>query len=468
MGAIGPDWAPRYFSDVPPPWALDQVAAAFLRECRVHSAPLQQLATVRAALRRGAIARAALELRGHLDGLTAGADDVALLCRAVDDACAGVSLDVDGADQRHAAALRCRIAAELLDTVVGARLVTCLANRLDASTAVAPGQPYPRVRPRLTDLFSGRLTTRPDRQDEFPIDHLPSLAIADDSDVQLRFDFSLSPLLPIPTRGTLLAGVFPISGVVDDGGDDEAMQVRRPVGDELRFVVEPVNPGHNERALLRLLAAADAQGCTIAIVPELCVGGGAVVAARRWLADHAASLELVACGSAHHDEGGRRYNRSTVLIRERDGRRVKAFHHDKFNPFGYGQAGNDAEPIYEAIDCPVANVTSWVRLGAATPGEPSRALWSYAALICKDLFRERVDAALQRARVGLLLVPAMSERLVTFEQIAMGTARTQTITVIANQDPTEIGLVVVQPVEGAGLRTWSRPRSGIEVIVLCD
>lgn len=173
----------------------------------------------------------------------------------------------------------------------------------------------------------------------------------------------------------------------------------------------PANSVAQQRTIEELLRRASEMGVDVAVFPELSVDEDIV----RWLElqwAESTDLPILFAGSAHLAEGGRRVNRSTVLLPGVGA----AWRHDKFTVF------EDRDGSRE----PIEPDKPYITLGCGR-------LVRVATLICKDALSADIARLVADLGVHLLAVPAMSRGLGDFSTAAsLLIARSQGATVVAN------------------------------------
>ncbi len=175
--------------------------------------------------------------------------------------------------------------------------------------------------------------------------------------------------------------------------------------------IGPVDSEAQQSVLSEMLQQARERGVGMVVLPELSVDGNiAESLASEW--EQSTDYPMLFAGSAHLLDGGRRVNRTTVLLPGVGA----AWHHDKTVAF------EDREGNREPID----------------PGEPCITLGCgyqvrVATLICKDALDADTYRLVADLGVHVLAVPAMSDRLGDFAAAANELiAQAQGATVVAN------------------------------------
>lgn len=175
--------------------------------------------------------------------------------------------------------------------------------------------------------------------------------------------------------------------------------------------IGPADAATQQATIVELLEQANRSGVDVAVLPELSVDSGIVeFLSQKWA--EATNQPIVFAGSSHFVDGGRRVNRTAVLL---PGVGV-AWSHDKFSVF-VDQDGN-REPIDLDEPCITLGCGHVVRI---------------ATLICKDALNPSAARLMADLGVHLLAVPAMSDRLGDFTGIAHQLiSRSQGAAVVAN------------------------------------
>lgn len=443
--------------------AID-AAARLLRRCRDERDLLATVQAARIALKRpGPRIVSKLEVLARELAAASGTPGPQLSPAELEDVCQlaeRLCAPLVPSEHQAATVLRCRIAAEVLEAGWGAMFG--LALRVRGDHPARAGDPIPRVRPDLSLLFDSKLTTDVQRLDEFRSDELARLGIA--ATAGARFAIATSrEMFPEPHRELRIAWFDPLRAICypdQAAGDHDAQIVITRAADDStpgRFHLFPVAGTVNKDAALALLKAADERGAEIAIAPELTIAHEAIDAVRAWL-ESAEHVRMIVCGSAHVltvPEPPAFANRITVLVRRAGGRQVRAFTHDKFNPFDFVHAGHT---YYEDIACDAPTITSMIVADwSAAPGQdPLR--WSYAVSLCKDLMSDAFKTVFADVRAAMLLAPLMTPKTSSLEADVHGLVGShQTTSVLANHNTAEAQPAVIlhRPMEGG---EWTSPR----------
>lgn len=206
------------------------------------------------------------------------------------------------------------------------------------------------------------------------------------------------------------------------------------------YPVGPVDAITQRSVIDDLLEQARSRGAKAAVLPELSVDASVLEALESEWAE-ATDRPILFAGTFHDVDGGRRINRTKVLLPGVGA----AWSHDKSAAFV------DREGRREPIDPVEPSIT----LGC---GELVRV----ATLICKDALGVDVARLVADLGVHLLVVPAMSDRLGDYSNVANELIRrSQGATVVANNprlwngDDVEHALLG-QPVKSASRRTLER------------
>lgn len=207
---------------------------------------------------------------------------------------------------------------------------------------------------------------------------------------------------------------------------------------ELSLPPSPMGPGNSQAqrsTIDRLLVEAIEEGVDIVVLPELSVTEDIV----EWLSERwarSADLPILCAGSAHLVEGGRRVNRTTVLLPGVGA----AWHHDKFTVFE--DRDGQQEPIDPAEPCVTLGCGHLVRV---------------ATLICKDALSTDLAGLVADLGVHLMAVPSMSSTLGEFSTAAnLLISRSQGATVVANNPRVWDGTLVAHALLGQPVRQTDR------------
>lgn len=175
--------------------------------------------------------------------------------------------------------------------------------------------------------------------------------------------------------------------------------------------IGPADTTAQESTIVNLLAQAKTLGVAVVVIPELSVDENILaVLDREW--SEATNLPMLFAGSIHLVDGDQRVNRTTVLLPGVGA----AWNQDKNVAFE-DREGN-REPIDPCEPCITLGCGDLVRV---------------ATLICKDALSPEMASLIAELGVHLLVVPAMSDRLWDFSNVASQLiARSQGATVVAN------------------------------------
>lgn len=175
--------------------------------------------------------------------------------------------------------------------------------------------------------------------------------------------------------------------------------------------IGPADANAQQSVIVDLLNRTRSVGAKIAVLPELSVDENIVKSLHREWAG-STNRPILFAGSTHLVDGGRRVNRTTVLLPGIGA----AWTHDKSAVF-VDRKGN-REPIDPGQPCITLGCGEMVRI---------------ATLICKDALSPDLSRLVADLGVHLLTIPAMSNRLGDFSNIAHKLIeRSQGATVVAN------------------------------------
>ena len=274
------------------------------------------------------------------------------------------------------------------------------------------GDPVPLDGPDLRGILAMRSTSPPWRLAN-RLDETRHIRLAGEWAVQFRiiFDYSLfKTLAGAITADTVVATCHPNRSLAE-------LDLSR--GDNgWTFPIGPVDESRQHAEINRLIASAIDAGAQIVVLPELCVTEDLAASLGSWVR-RPDGLKLLVAGSYHHyghqaddPRPHRRRNTAIGWVRGSD----TPLHHDKYSPAD--------RPVAEGIE-----PEGWpeVRIYVTADG------WHLAIAICRDLLNPQAVNALSEAGVNLLLVPAMSETLMTFGgPVAHMVGARQALVAIAN------------------------------------
>lgn len=257
------------------------------------------------------------------------------------------------------------------------------------------GDPVPLDSPDLRDVLAMRSTSPPWRLAN-RLDETRHIRLAGEWAVQFRiiFDYSLfETFADAITADTVVATCHPNRSLAE-------LDLSRGL-DRWTFPIGPLDPARQHAEINRLIATAATAGAQIVVLPELCITEDLAASLQQWVR-RPDGLRLLVAGSYHHDHdrhpaAGSRPNRrrNTAIGWVRGSHRPLL--HDKYSPAD--------RPVVEGIE-----PEGWpqVRIYVTADG------WHLAIVICRDLLNPQAVNALSEAGVNLLLVPTMSETLMTF------------------------------------------------------
>lgn len=256
----------------------------------------------------------------------------------------------------------------------------------------AVGDPLPLGAPDLPRISDLSATSPPWRLAN-RLDQTRRIRLAGEWAVQYRvvFDYSLYDLLSgVVDADTIIATCHPNQSL------DELSAPM--VAGGRRFPVAPVNLAAQRAVLTRLMDTAAQAGASIIVLPELCVDEALATTLQAWVRGPGPTRVVVA-GSYHHEDplagDGTRRRRNTALTWIR-GSEV-ALEQDKHSPAEH--------PIAEDVQ-----PQGWPEMRVYVTADG----WHMVVAICRDLLNPEAVHALTEAGANLVLVPAMSESLVSF------------------------------------------------------
>ena len=331
---------------------------------------------------------------------------------------------VEAFDERDiASVLVARTLAELIDE----RYCHTFAESFRRRSPYQPGvgDPVPLDSPDLRDVLAMRSTSPPWRLAN-RLDETRHICLAGEWAVQFRiiFDYSLfETLAGAITADTVVATCHPNRSLSE-------LDLSRGT-DSWTFPIGPLDPARQHAEINRLISTAITAGAQIVVLPELCVTEDLAASLQEWARRPDGPLLLVA-GSYHHQGHrtagsgpSRRRNTAIGWVRGSD----RALLHDKYSPAD--------RPVVEGIE-----PDGWpeVRVYVTADG------WHLAIVICRDLLNPQAVYALTEAGVNLLLVPTMSETLMTFGgPVAHLVGARQSLVAVANNPS-----------------AWSNQRDGVQ------
>jgi 8-oxo-dGTP pyrophosphatase MutT (NUDIX family) len=255
------------------------------------------------------------------------------------------------------------------------------------------GDPIPLSSPDLPAVMDMRPTAPPWRLAN-RLDETRHVRLAGEWAVQFRvvFDYSLVNVLSrLITADTQIATCHP-NRTLDE------FSLERD-GGERTFPVRPRDTHMQLQEIERLIGEAVRLGASIVVLPELAVTEDMAIELERWVRRPDGPRVLVAGSYHHEDQHGRRdtprrrRNTAIAWVRGHDVPLV----HDKHSP--------GDEPILEDI-----RPDGWPELRVYVTGDG----WHLVMAICRDLLNPQAVHALSESGANLVLVPAMSETLMTF------------------------------------------------------
>lgn len=292
---------------------------------------------------------------------------------------------------------------------------------LDQRIELRADDPVPVPQLDLRALFGGGLTPDPDRL-EVP----PELAAPYDGTRHLRLvPREVAPhRLKLDTReaerlrlleplspSTIFAAIVPSACV----GDDFRWDPHDEAGGRYFRDVRPKDPVRYGARLMRLLAAADAAGAVVGILPELSVDHRLEDEVVTWFRRSARNLRLLIVGSRHKVESADRprTNESRLLIHG-VGREHR---HRKYS-----------NSVFEGRTEYIDRVPAEISITASDT-------WSVTNLICKDLLESHARRVIADLRVSLVAVAACSPKTAEFADLARTLASEGQCTVLVANTP---------------------------------
>ena len=292
---------------------------------------------------------------------------------------------------------------------------------LDQRLELRPDDPVPVPQLDLRDLFGGGLTPDPDRL-EVP----PELAAPYDGTRHLRLvPREVAPhRLKLDTReaerlrlldplspSTIFAAIVPSARVSDDFRWDP----HEEDGGSYFRDVRPRDPLRYGARLMRLLAAADAAGATVGILPELSVDHRLEDEIVTWFRRTAKHLRLLVAGSRHRvlAPDAPRRNESRLLIRGV----TREHRHRKYS-----------NSVFEGRTEYIDRVPAEITITASDS-------WSVTSLICKDLLESHARRVIADLRVSLVAVAACSPKTTEFADLARALVSEGQCTVLLANTP---------------------------------
>ncbi|MBF6557417.1 MAG: hypothetical protein IVW52_14885 [Acidimicrobiales bacterium] len=176
------------------------------------------------------------------------------------------------------------------------------------------------------------------------------------------------------------------------------------------FPVAPADEAAQQKVLDDLIGQAVDAGARIVVLPELSVTARLAARLQRWV-ERPDGLTVLVAGSYHHSEHGRGRNTAATWVRGVTDPLVA----DKYSP--------GDRPLPEGIE---PEGRPEVRVHVADG-------WHLVVAICRDLLNPNAVHALSEVGANLVLVPAMSERVLAFAgQAAQLVGSCQAVVAVAN------------------------------------
>ena len=287
-------------------------------------------------------------------------------------------------------ALVAKALAELLDERYGHTFAEFFRRHSPYQPSV--GDPIPLDTPNLPAISDLPPTAPPWRLAN-RLDQTRRIRLAGEWAVQYRvvFDYGLYDVLDgIVDANTVIATCHP-NRLLDEFDAPTVAGGRH-------FPVRPKQQAAQDAALDELVAAAVAEGASIVVLPELCVDEASATRLQTWTRRTDGPRLLVA-GSYHHEDaishdgGPRRRNTALTWVRGHE----QPLWQDKHSPADH--------PIAEDIQ-----PQGWPEMRVYVTADG----WHLVIAICRDLLNPEAVHALTEVGANLVLVPAMSESLVSF------------------------------------------------------
>ncbi|MHB1773118.1 MAG: nitrilase-related carbon-nitrogen hydrolase [Acidimicrobiales bacterium] len=302
------------------------------------------------------------------------------------------------------------VAAHVVAQVLDARYAACFgrAFRRRGPVELAVGDPLPLDDPGLRQVVSVRLTSPPWRLAN-RLDETRHVRLAGRwaEEFSVILDYRLTGALSdLADASTVIATCHPNRIV-----DELSLGQRRP---GRLFPVGPADETAQQTLLDALIARAVGAGARVVVLPELCVTARIAERLQRWVERPDGPSVLVA-GSFHHRDQGRGRNTAVVWVRGV----ADPLLHDKHSP-GDRPLPEDIEPDGRP------ELRVYVADG-----------WHLVVAICRDLLNPEAVHALTELGANLVLVPAMSGRVLAFAgQAAELVGSCQAVAAVANNPAT--------------------------------
>ncbi|MDA8267738.1 MAG: hypothetical protein M0013_05110 [Actinomycetota bacterium] len=302
------------------------------------------------------------------------------------------------------------VAAHVLAQVLDARYAAGFgrAFRRHGPAELAVGDPLPLDDPGLRHVVSVALTSPPWRLAN-RLDETRHVRLAGRwaEEFSVILDYRLNGALSdLADASTVIATCHPNRNV-----DELSLGQRRP---GRLFPVGPADEAAQQVVLDALITRAVAAGARVVVLPELCVTARMAERLQRWVERPDGPSVLVA-GSFHHRDHGRGRNTAVVWVRGV----ADPLLHDKHSP-GDRPLPEDIEP----------NGRPELRVYVADG-------WHLVVAICRDLLNPEAVHALAELGANLVLVPAMSGRVLAFAgQAAELVGSCQAVVAVANNPAT--------------------------------
>lgn len=266
------------------------------------------------------------------------------------------------------------------------------------------GDPLPLDDPGLRQMVSVPLTSPPWRLAN-RLDETRHIRLAGRwaEEYRVVLDFGLTGALAgLADKSSSIATCHP-------NGSVEELRLGQARRGQL-FPVEPSDEAAQEKVLDDLIGRAVDAGARVVVLPELSVTARLAAKMQHWVERPDGPTVLVA-GSYHHREHGRGRNTAATWVRGVTDPLVA----DKYSP--------GDRPLPEGID---PEGRPEVRIHVADG-------WHLVVAICRDLLNPDAVHALSEVGANLVLVPAMSERVLAFAgQAAQLVGSCQAIVAVAN------------------------------------
>lgn len=299
---------------------------------------------------------------------------------------------------------------------------------------VSEGEYYPVSDWLPSPPEGGHYSVRPGAEATVGPDELPhvrkwsSHTSASGEPVDLIFHFSAWAQVKVIGEDRTIVTIHPNrNDYRPKGGEDPEFEVG---GDDRS--IYPVRPCQGDQAdrVVALLEEANSRGPSLIVGGELSLTENVLERVRAWLGEEDELLRpaLIVPGSIHENEGDLQRNIAYAMRAGQD-----PLVHRKIAPFEQS-VSRSKKSIREDIAPGPRELHVWV-------GDWAR----FAMLICRDLLDRGIRAAVERAGVNLLAVPAFSNEMSSYPvHVGSVSLATQGRVVVAN-NPTHHGGLRIEP-----------------------